>query len=77
MSAAIDSVSIQLKKYIDEDRTVLVAGGREFGPPQCKIEVTQLVHGEFHELHGMPASAHVTARDSNTNELIVSFHTQV
>lgn len=78
MNAVItDSVSVQLKKYVDEDRTVVVAGNREFGPPRYRIEVEQSLFGVFHALHGMPHSARVTARDNRTNELILSFYTRV
>lgn len=71
-----DPTRIQLKKYTDEDRTVIVAGNREFGPPQYKFEVQESHYGVFHELHGAPHSIHIAVRDSETKELVVSFYTR-
>lgn len=73
----IDPTRIELKKYTDEDRLVVVAGNREFGLPQYKIVVEESHNGAFHLLHGVPHSVRVTARDAQTNELAVSFYTRV
>lgn len=71
-----DPTGVELRQYTDDERTTVVAGGREYEVPPNKLDIFTLrrnaVLGD-----GMPVHYGITVRDGYSGELLVSFGTRI
>lgn len=73
---AIDPTAIELRRYNDGGRTVVVAGGKEYGPPQYEHDIHHLRRNAILG-DGMPVYCEIVVRDTQSGEPVVVFGTRM
>lgn len=70
-----DPTGVELRRY-DDGKTVVVAGGKEYGPPRYKYDIFRLTHNAVFN-DGLPVSVGITVRERETNEMVLTFGTRI
>lgn len=71
-----DPTGVELRKYDDDGRITVIAGGKEFALPQYEYHVRIFTNNSvFHD--GQPIFQNIFVRDRESGEAVVIFGTRI